>query len=82
MSHDETTVSELIAFMQENMPMKQDLERFATKDDLMGVKSDVMTTIDRFAKLHETLDHELVAMRAKYERLEERLMAVERKIGV
>lgn len=58
MSHDETTASELIAFMQENMLMKQDLERFATKNDLMSVKSDVMTTI------------------------EERLMAVERKVGV
>lgn len=51
-------------------------EQFALRID------DVMTSIDRFAKLHETLDQELVALRSKYERLEERLVLVEEKLGI
>ncbi len=57
------------------------LDSFATKEDVRMMKDDIMTTIDRFAKLHETLDHELVAMRSKYERLEERLERLEQKMG-
>jgi hypothetical protein len=41
-----------------------------------------MTSIDRFAKLHEMLDQELVALRSKYERLEGRLEIVEQKLGL
>jgi len=62
--------------------LREDLKANATKDDLLVFKSDIMTSIDRFAKLHETLDQELVAMRSKYERLEARLEAVELKVGL
>ncbi len=40
----------------------------------------VLGGVDRFVKLHETLDQELSALRSKYSRLEERLIAVERKL--
>ncbi len=56
------------------------LYTFVTKEDLMVSTEQVVTTIDRFAKLHETLDQELVAMRNKYDRLEERLEVVESKL--
>lgn len=62
--------------------IKEELKRFATKDDLMQMKSEIMTSVDHLAKRHETFDHELLAMRAKYERLDERLEIVEAKVGV
>ena len=40
----------------------------------------VLGSVDRFVKLHETLDQELTSLRHKYSRLEERLENVERKL--
>ena len=57
-------------------------ERMATKQELATMRSDIITTIDRFAKLHETLDQELVAVRNRCDRLEDRLVFVERKLGI
>lgn len=68
-------------FLYANMATKQDLENLATKEELQDFKSEVITTIDRFAKLHETLDQELVFMRHRQDRLEERLVVVEQKLG-
>ncbi len=79
--NEDVTTTNLLSFMQEHVALKDDLERFATKEDLMTSESRVLSTVDRFVKLHETFDHKLVAMRGKYERLEERLEAVERKLG-
>lgn len=69
--------------MQDNMASKKDLEGLATKHDLERfvsrnefddklnqVKSDLMTHMDGFIGLHQKLDLELVALRAKYDRLE------------
>lgn len=56
--------------------------KMATKDDLAVLKTEMYSHIDGFIKLHETLDVELVALRSKYERLEERLIRVENKIGI
>ncbi len=57
-------------------------KEFATKGDVEQAADTILTEVDHFAKLHETLDHELVSMRSKYERLEERLSLVEQKVGV
>ncbi len=62
--------------------MDERMKSLATKDELAETRSNIITTIDRFAKLHETLDQELVALRSKYDRLEERLMFVENKLGI
>jgi len=82
MDEQNVTAFDLLQYMQKFMPMKQDLERFATKDDLQLTKTDILTSVDAFVKLHQTLDQELVAMRAKYERLEERLEILERKLQI
>ncbi len=42
---------------------------------------EVVGHVDAFAKLHETLDQEMVSLRGKYDRLEERLVRVEQKLG-
>lgn len=39
------------------------------------------TQVDGFVKLHETLDQELVAMRARVERLEDRITRLETKFA-
>ena len=53
------------------------LDSFATQEQVTNATSEVLDDIDRFVKLHETLDHELVALRHKYERLEERIARLE-----
>ena len=58
------------------------LDSFVTKDDLAATENKILTDFDRFVKLHETLDQELVALRSKYDRLEERLTLIEQKIGI
>ncbi len=82
MSDKDVSTTDIMEFLQQHMVMKADLGSFATKDDLVQAKSDILESVDRFTKLHETLDHELVAMRSKYDRLEERMKAIEQKIGL
>ncbi len=53
------------------------LDSFATQEQVTNATSEVLGDIDRFIKLHEILDHELVALRHKYERLEERISRLE-----
>lgn len=57
--------------------IEEQLHDFATKEDLQIAKNEILGDVDRFIKLHETLDHELVSLRHKYERLEERIQKLE-----
>ena len=79
-------ILEIVRFTQDNMVTKSYLEerlsqtsdnlisRMVTKDhfetQLSQVKSDLMTHMDGFIGLHQKLDLEIVAMRARYDRLE------------
>ncbi|MFH1631497.1 MAG: hypothetical protein ABIA47_00525 [bacterium] len=49
---------------------------------LKETESRILTEFDRFCKLHETLDQELLMMRHRQDRLEERLNIVEQKVGL
>lgn len=62
--------------------IKEQLKDVSTKDDLVVMKNDILGDVDRFVKLHETLDTELASLRNKYSRLEERLELVERKLQI
>lgn len=57
-------------------------ENMFTKEAAQEMESRLMTHIDGFIKLHQTLVLELAAMRSKNERLEERLKRVEMKLGI
>lgn len=57
-------------------------ENLVTKDQLHVVEDRVITHIDGFIKLHETLDLELAALRGKYERLEGRVIILENRMGI
>ncbi|HOX61043.1 MAG TPA: hypothetical protein PLV72_03500 [Candidatus Magasanikbacteria bacterium] len=74
--------SQLDSVAIETVGTKETLNTFATKDDLMQVKSEILGDVDRFVKLHETLDQELSFLRNKYGRLEERLVVVEQKLQI
>ena len=63
----------LASHIDERFATKDDLRSFATKDDLAGLESRLMTEIDRFVVLHQRMDVELVATRARFERIEEKL---------
>ncbi len=54
----------------------------ATKEDVAASEARVLTHIDGLAKRHEFLDHELVAGRARSERIEERVEVLEFKTGI
>lgn len=54
-------------------------EKMVTKDEFEQKHNEVMTHIDGFVKLHQTLDVEIVALRDKYNRLEERLARLEQR---
>ncbi len=92
MENEDVSTNEIMGFLKKNMvtrdeaietfATKADVEGFATKEDILESKSEVIEHVDSFAKLHETLDQELAMLRSKYNRLEERLDLVEAKIGV
>lgn len=56
---------------------KEDLEDCATKKDLLEFKSEILTAIDHIAKDHKDFQQELLMLRHTYDRVEERLVAVE-----
>lgn len=51
----------------------------AELDEKFGV---VLNNVDRFVKLHETLDQELAMLRSKYNRLEDRVVVLEQRLAV
>ena len=53
-----------------------------TKQEIGVLEDKLLTHIDSFVKLHQTLDQELVSLRHKYDRLEDRVKIVEEKLGV
>lgn len=57
-------------------------EKMMTKGEFQTFKTEIYSHIDGFIKLHETLDVELVALRSKYDRLDERLILVEQRVGI
>lgn len=65
---------------------RQELSWYVTKDylneKLFELKSEILSAIDSFAKQNERFDQELVAMRGRWERHEDRLEVVEQKLGI
>jgi hypothetical protein len=62
---NEITTNEIMDFLKENMVMREEIEIIIT-EKLQATESRILESVDRFAKLHETLDQELVALRSKY----------------
>ena len=56
--------------------------KMATKEDLSNLKSDLVTEIDRFVVLHQTLDVELVALRSRCERMESFMAKVAKQLNL
>lgn len=59
--------------------IEERVDKMVTKDEFEQKNNEVINHIDGFVKLHQTLDIELVALRDKYNRLEERLTRVEQR---
>jgi hypothetical protein len=54
----------------------------ATKDDLAKLEDRVITEIDRFVSLHQTLDIEIVSLRSRCERMETFMARVAKKLDL
>ncbi|MSR85060.1 hypothetical protein EXS71_01295 [Candidatus Uhrbacteria bacterium] len=52
------------------------------KEELTQMKSDLMTEIDRFVVLHQTLSIELVALRSRCERMENFMARVAKQLNL
>ena len=73
MNQEQTTqeILAIVQFLKENMVSKEEFESRLTE-----TKSEITTHIDSFVVLHQKLDTELVALRAKYDRLSDQLQQV------
>lgn len=71
-------ILEILHFMQDNMVTKDEFDRILDQRFMM-FKTEIITTIDGFAKQMIRFDHELVAMQSRYERLDERVEVLESK---
>jgi hypothetical protein len=54
----------------------------ATKHDLADTKNELITEIDRFVVLHQTLDVELASLRSRCERMEIFMVRVGKKLDM
>ena len=71
---------ELMNFLKEHMVMRADLERYATRDDLMMVKSELITAIDGIAKSNRILDSEVTVWRSRTDELIAQMSVVQTKL--
>jgi len=71
------TIALTVSDTQERLSVIE--ENMVTKKELENKINSVLTSNDRFVKLHETLDQELVMLRKKYNRLETRVGVLEQK---
>lgn len=62
-------ILEIVEFLKDNMVTRDEM-----KDEISLAKTEIMTHMDGFIGLHQKLDLELVALRAKYDRLESYIM--------
>lgn len=62
--------------------LEENQKEFATKDDLIAFKSEILDAIDAGTKKQDVLETEMVATRGRQDRMEDRLVVVERATGV
>ncbi len=62
-------ILEILVHLKDNMVSRHEFEK-VLDERLFTLRSDIMTHMDGFIGLHQKLDLELVALRAKYDRLE------------
>ena len=62
--------------------MREQLKNVPTRDEMNFRFNEAAINVDRFTKLHETLDQELAMLRSKYNRLEERVQTLEQRMPV
>ncbi len=79
---------EFVEFLKENVALKSELHsglqevRTELRSEIQEVRNEVLTVADQVTKLQETVEIELVAPTRRMDRLERRVTAVERKLGL
>lgn len=59
-----------------------DREMSQIKQDMSQMRQDLLTEIDRFVVLHQTLDVELVSLRSRCERMESFMVQVAKRLDL
>ena len=73
------SLNDLIDFLKEHMATKEDLKNYATKEDLLSFKSEIIQHIDGFAVKLNKYDAEISANRLSIDRLDTRMTKIETK---
>ncbi|MFH1099077.1 MAG: hypothetical protein V1723_04145 [Candidatus Uhrbacteria bacterium] len=78
-------ILDTVVFLKDHAASKEDLktelERFATKEDLQGVKSEVMAHVDGFIVLYKKIEDEQTASLANYQWLEGHLRGLAKHVN-
>lgn len=64
---------EQLAFIRENMVLRQDLEKYAAKEDLHELENRLMTALDSQMVILQRLDQERVFTNTRLDRIEQTL---------
>jgi hypothetical protein len=75
---EEAALKSDLEAIRSEMALKSDLE--AIRSEMAAMKGEIITHIDGFVVLHQKLDTELTALRAKSERLEDYIQQIVRHL--
>ena len=74
--------NEFKEFAVDNVAMKSDLEAYATKDDIVSFKDEILNSNDKLVKKLDTFLTEQASTRGALHRHETRITHLERKVGI
>ena len=56
-------------------------EHLVTREEFLAANGELIGQVEGFVKLHETIDHEFVALRSKVDRLEDGISSLSKRFG-
>lgn len=77
-----TTLEGLVKFLHKEMPVRSDLADLASKTDLTGAKSEILTSVDGLAKQVTIYHQEMLVLSRRLDRIEVWIRKIEAKTGI
>jgi hypothetical protein len=79
---DSKKLDQIMKFLCEQMPTKEDLKEFATKADIQTESNKVLSAVDGIAKQMQTYNDELPAIQQQLREMKDWIMEAAKRIGV
>ncbi len=64
----------------EQLIMKEEMKKFATKDELAHFRNEVLTALDKVVKKLDDIEHAFVSNQAAHDRFEKRITRIEKHL--